>query len=126
MDRIPGSYPGGPKRPGVEEEAPRRLPHRLRRAEDYEEGAQQRQLTRTRKARRRRLLLGGVVVLLVAVASGLWLGFQAHQSAEDLAQGGQNELSDLLNFKAEADRVLHEIWRMEDFDRGFYNRQSPW
>ena len=70
--------------------------------------------------------MGTVVVLVSAAAAGLWMGFQAHQTAEELAQGRPSQIGDLLNFRAEADRLLHEIWKMEEIDRSIYNRQAPW
>ena len=70
---------------------------------------------RTKKLRKRRLLIGLVTFLVVGVGMGAYIGLQSRKTAEELAE--QEAEGSEVDIKKEADRLLNELWRMEDLER---------
>lgn len=115
MDRITGSYPGGPRKRGPDEEAP--LPPRLDRAEDMDARVQRRRFDASRRRRRHRLRLGFVAAVTVAGLVGLAIGYLSHRSTEDLTAEREQERLQGFNPTSEVNRMLMELWKMEDVER---------
>lgn len=118
-DKIRRSYPGGPSKSGADAEpdAARKRPH-LRRAEEIEARAQDRRRTRVAERRRRRIIIGFVVALVVAGGAGFWLGLQSHRTAAEIAaeeEAAREERG--FDLGAESDRIMRELWLMEDLER---------
>ena len=125
MSRIRGSYPGGPRRSGdTSESAPRTT--RLESAEEIDARRGHMALERRERRRERRawLILGAAVLL--AGGAGLYLGFRSHRSSEQLTDEREQARIDAATdpLSQETNRMLMELWRMEDveFQR---NRRTP-
>lgn len=118
-DRIRRSYPASPSKsgPDAEPDPARKRPH-LRRAEEIEARAQDRRRTRVTERRRRRIIIGFVVALAVAGGAGFWLGLQSHRTAAEIAaeeEAAREERG--FDLAAESDRIMRELWLMEDLER---------
>ncbi len=117
MRRISGSYPGGPSRD--RSEVDKRADKRLDDLASVEQIETRRGvgIVRARgKQRRRRLILGLVVSILVAGSGGVWMGLRSHRTAEELA-AEQREAEAEFNLRRESDRLINELWKMEDLER---------
>ena len=116
MDRISGSYPGGPKRELLKTEEERGFSNRIPRVDDFWRSAKRRFLRHKERVRRKRLMVVVGVTLIFSCIGGVYLGFQAHKSSEDLAR---MERERALRVKVddpvgEADRLPNEPLKMED------------
>jgi hypothetical protein len=111
-DRIKGSWPGGPKRPGDHPPGTRRP--RLRTVEEIEAGISARSLRRTRKARSRRIALGLGFLMVAAWGIGWALGKSSHTTVVQLNAERENALRQDLFISKEVNRTLLELWKMED------------
>ncbi len=116
-DRIGGSYPGGPSRKeeGRAGDGGRRPD--LTRAEDIEARAQDGHRARVRKRRRKRVAVGFVVAVVVAAAAGFWMGVESHRTADEIAAEEEQRQRSGFDFGAESDRLLQQLWLMEDLER---------
>lgn len=112
--RIEGSFPGGPTRRGSDATATR-VP-RLRRVRDIETSLAQSAMRRVRGRRRGRAYAGWAITLVVAFAVGIGLGLAGHRSAEDLTAEQQAARDKDRAISSEVNRVLVELWRMEDIE----------
>ncbi|HSW27853.1 MAG TPA: hypothetical protein VLH75_00045 [Longimicrobiales bacterium] len=112
--RIEGSFPGGPTRRDPGEPAPQAP--RLRRVEEIEERASSRVLHSARGRRTTRLRAGLLVALGAAFAIGLALGRASHMTQEKLTAGREAARARDLGVSSEVNRVLLELWRMEDIE----------
>ena len=118
MTRIRGSYPGGPRRAGSDGsgEAPRSA--RLESAEEIDARHGRAALERRKRRRERRALFILAAAVLSAGGAGLYLGFRSHRSSEQLTDEREAERSGSLNdqITQETNRMLMELWRMEDVE----------
>lgn len=115
MTPIRGRYPGGPSR------GPEPGPSRPRPAGVEEiEGKRAARAEKAIRRRRRRRIRGGLgLILAIALATGGWLGIQAHTTAEEEALRLEAVERDRMEteLRSETDRVLRELWRMEEMER---------
>lgn len=118
MDRISGSYPGGPKRDQLRTNDERGFSRLIPRVADLERGAQYLRRRRMHRMRRKRMMIAVGVALVVSGASGMYMGLQTHRSPEELAQAEREKARPLeLDLAKEANRLMSELWKMEDLDR---------
>lgn len=115
MARIRGSYPGGPKREGAPAgDAPERKP-RLTSVEQIEERLGRASRARTRRKRTRRVWAGLVVLVAAAGGAGFLLGIRSHRSSEELtAVRNTPPPAQAFDPSFEMNRMLLELWKMED------------
>lgn len=113
-DPIKGSFPGGPTRPGADD-APRRAP-RIRRVADIEAGRHRRAAETRARRRRIRLGVGIAAVISVAFGIGIALGMASHTTAADMTAEQQAAYARDRSISSEVNRVLLELWRMEDVE----------
>lgn len=114
MDRISGSYPGGPRRQDGSE--PRERAD-LERVEEFEERRSRASLQRKRERRVRRLRIGFLVALLTSAGIGLTLGLMSHRTSEELVQEREQDRTRDFDPSQEVNRMLLELWKMEDMER---------
>ena len=110
---IRGSWPGGPKREGPKQE--RSGPPRLERVEDMEARAARWSIRRKRGARTRRLALGIAASAALAGGFGWLLGLRSHTTA-DVLMDEQVSAEQATTGSSEINRVMLELWRMEDVE----------
>jgi hypothetical protein len=117
--RIRGSYPGGPRREDASAGPTDRSGARLERVEDIETRMGRSSKARERRRRARRVWSGFVVAIALAGGVGLYLGFTAHRSSEQLtdARQGSARAQRDSEIARETNRVLMELWRMEDVEK---------
>lgn len=113
-ERIEGNFPGGPTR-GDPDERPRRAP-RLRRVEEIEDGVARRVLGGRRRRRGARIRAGVAIVFVLAFAVGVALGLRSHTTVEALTAEQQAARARDLGISTEVNRVLLELWKMEDIE----------
>lgn len=116
MADVTGAYPGGPahhqQRDGA---AP--PTDKLRDGESLE-ARRESQITKLRKERRhRRTMIGLVVSLIAAVGAGAYYGIRSNRAAEALAREEMTQQGE-VDLNKQTDRILNELWRMEDVERG--------
>ena len=119
MTRISGSYPGGPRRgaEGVGDERAEGAP-RIGRVEQLEERLEQASRSQVRRRRTRRVWSGLAFALVLGGGIGLYLGYRSHRSPEDLTDArNATRQSPLFDASRETNRVLLELWRMEDLEK---------
>ena len=121
--KIKGSWPGGPRREGPPQD--RSGPPRLERVEQIEERVAGGSARRKRKRRLKHLL--GVFAFAAVVAGGVgWvMGLRSHTTADAIMAEQQDALrqqqeQDLMSM--EINRVMMELWRMEDVEYGRNSR----
>ena len=119
MSGITGSYPGGPRRHDSEGRTADSDAPELRGGESVERSVAGRVARGKRKRRNRRLVIGFVTSFIAAAGVGAYVGLQSKTTAEDLAQ---HEMQEELDLSGEVDRVLNELWKMEDLDRATRRR----
>ena len=115
MSGITGSYPGGPRRHGQEEEAGQDPQAEIRDGESIEASIAARRTGRTKKRRNRRLVIGLVTSFIAAAGVGAYFGMRSITTAEDLAQEEMKEGE--MDLKKQSDRLINELWKMEDLER---------
>lgn len=118
-ERMRGSYPGGPSKREADDAESRRATGRTRltRAEEMEARAHEGRRARIRRRRRKRLIVGFAVAIVVAGAAGFWMGLQSHRTAEEIAAEQERRQREQFDFGAESDRLLQQLWLMEDLER---------
>lgn len=119
MSGFGGRYPGGPRRRAEGEEPPRRPD--LEGLGEFEERVARQAGRRHAKRRARKVRIGFLVALLVSGAIGLMLGYMSHQTPEELAAERERARQE-FNASEEVNRVLLELWKMEDLERMDLNR----
>jgi hypothetical protein len=124
MSKLPGSYPGGPRR---EDKADLESRGRnLASAEEFDARRGRAASRRWAEKKKRRAWAVLTAAILLAGGTGLFLGFLTHRTTEQLSEEREAErqggLSDQIT--SETNRMLMELWRMEDveFQR---NRGTP-
>lgn len=118
MDRISGSYPGGPKRDQLRTDDERGFSKPIPRVADLERGARDLNRRRMHRMRRERRMIAVGVALVASGASGMYIGLQTHQSSEELAQAEREKTRPSeLDMVKEANRLMSELWKMEDLER---------
>ena len=115
MSKIAGGYPGGPPHHDPQAQGADSRGPELRGGETVEASVVRHATGRTKKLRKRRLLIGLVTFLVVGVGMGAYIGLQSRKTAEELAE--QEAEGSEVDIKKEADRLLNELWRMEDLER---------
>jgi len=115
MSGITGGYPGGPPRHDPERQTAGSDGSGLRSGETVEAGVEGRVVRDKRKKRNRRLAVGLVASLIVAAGVGAYVGLKSRETAEDLARKEAESAEPDLG--READRLLNELWKMEDLER---------
>ena len=115
MSGITGGYPGGPPRHDPERGTADSDGPELRGGESVEASMADHAVRRKKKRRERRLVIGLVASLIVAAGVGTYLGLQSKKTAEELAQL-EREKSESDDDK-DLDRLLNELWKMEDLER---------
>ena len=117
MAEITGAYPGGPAHHQEKAGAAAPPTEKLADGESIE-ALREGQISKLRKERRhRRVMIGLVASLIAAVGAGAYYGIRSNRVTEALAreemiQQGEVELN------KQTDRILNELWRMEDVERG--------
>lgn len=116
-----GCYPGGPRGPGGpcgEEEEPERDlgTHPIRGVSDMERRREMSRLDGRVRGRRRHAIEVVIVALTLALSAGAFVGFQGHETAEEIAGESVVEQGE-ADIEKEAARLLSELWKMEDLDR---------
>jgi len=117
MTRIRGSYPGGPKREGAPDADAVGSAARLDRIEDVEERLGRRSRAREQRRRARRIWSGLVMAVALAAGTGLYLGLRSHRTSEQLTDDRNDVRERDLDITRETNRVLLELWRMEDVEK---------
>ncbi len=110
-----GRYPGGPHGEG---EAPERdlRTHPIRGVSDMERRRETSRLAGTTRGRRRHALQVAAIASAIALSAGAYLGFQGHETAEEIAGESVAEQGE-TDLEKEGARLLSELWKMEDLDR---------
>lgn len=118
MRRISGSYPGGPSRDRseVDKRADKRLDD-LASVEQIETRRGQEEVRVRGKRRKRRVLLGLMVSIIIAGSGGVFMGLRSHRTAEELAAEQRAQAEAEFNLKRESNRLINELWKMEDLER---------
>lgn len=114
MSGFGGRYPGGPRRRAEGEEPPQRPD--LEGLEDYEERVARQSGRRRANRRARRVKIGFLVAILLSGAIGLMLGYMSHQTPEDFAAERERARQE-FSASQEVNRVLMELWKMEDIEK---------
>lgn len=114
MQRITGSFPGGPTRRDTTPQ--RHGPVRMATVESLEEDRAARSLHRRRQARGRRVVWGFVLSLVAAGSLGMYLGIQSHRTPEEMSERAERRRSNDLDISKEVNRTLLELWRMEEIE----------
>ncbi len=117
MARIEGRYPGGPRRPTSASEEKEGEHPRLTTVEEIEERIAEGRVRRIRRLRRRHLLVVLLTVVLLAGGIGAWLGYRSHRTSAEVAEELRRQAEQSTDLRREADRVLNELWKMEDMER---------
>lgn len=112
--RIKGSFPGGPRRTGEGE--PTRPPPRLRTVAEIEQGLSRRSLERARGRRGRLRWAGALLVIVLGFAAGAALGLATHTTPQEVTEALDSERQRDAEISREVNRVLLELWRMEDVE----------
>ena len=117
--KISGSFPGGPRKRVAAAE--RTSAPRLRRVEDIEELAVGQHIRRTRDRRRKRVFYAVLVSVAISGATGWYLGIQNQSSLEEVraqmaAQRATESGGDMGDLSSEVNRVMLELWKMEDVE----------
>lgn len=117
MDRISGSYPGGPRR--REEGEPPPPPTELDSVGDIEERSARLAVSRSRRRRSRRVRIGFLVAILASAGVGLALGLMSHRTSTELAgeRRSRTAQGDDFNPSAQVNRMLLEMWKMESIEK---------
>ena len=113
-DRIKGSWPGGPQRPG--DQPPGTRAPRLRTVQEIEVGASTRSLRRKRKARSKRMTVGLVFMVAAAAGIGWALGKSSHRTLTQVNAERETDLMRDIGISKEVNRTLLELWKMEDVE----------
>jgi len=117
MERIAGTYPGGPRRAELRPDDADLAPVFVPRVAELESWVRKGQTRRRKKERARRVAIGFIVVVILAGGLGIYMGAEATQSADELVQAErERNRADALIGK-EADRLINELWKMEDLER---------
>ena len=118
MARIRGSYPGGPRREGAEDPRSGETP-RLHTVQELEAGRGRRSRAREQRRRARRVWSGLVVALAASAGVGVFLGLRSHRTSEQLTEerNETREQQQQQDITRETNRVLLELWRMEDVEK---------
>lgn len=119
MDRITGAYPGGPTR-GVKRggEDSSQAARTIRGGEDHARSARLREHEHRIRRRRIRVVIGVGATLLISAAAGVFLGLSTTRHAEKaLLQEAQSVNSPDDVISRELDRLIDELWRMEELER---------
>ncbi len=117
MNQIHGMFPGGPMRPGDANQDGDQAETRLRSGEDVEAGIAAGQVELKARRRRRSTVIVLAVAVLVAGAAGVYVGLQALVTPEELAEQARTE-EEASELDEIVDRVMDELWRMEDVEAG--------
>jgi hypothetical protein len=116
MARIRGSYPGGPKRDRGDAGEGARTP-RLERIEVVEARAGRKSRARAERNRVRRVWSGFIVAVILAAGIGLYVGMVTHRTSEEITRERNDQRELQQDITRETNRVLLELWRMEDVER---------
>ncbi len=117
-DHITGTYPGGPSA-GCDREA-RHQGAAIRGVGDVEALRERLVLRRRHRRRARHAIEVLILGLALALSTGAYLGFEAHDSPERATErvlegngdgNGDIDLSDEMRW------LVNELWRMEDMER---------
>lgn len=111
--RIRGAFPGGPSRTAGG--APRARTPRLPAMRELEAAFARGRSERERRSRRWRVAAGMLAVLGGAFGLGLALGRASHATAFELQAEAEERAADRL-ISSEVNRVLFELWKMEDLE----------
>ena len=119
MEQILGAYPGGPTRPDqLEQVESNEAPRALRRGEDHERRAGLRSRSERIKSRRVRVVLGVGATLIVSAAAGIYWGFSASRNSDEALERARVRVNrSEVDVSREMDRLIEELWKMEDMDR---------
>ena len=118
MNRIQGSYPGGPRRRDATPAEGEGAARRLERVEEVEARLDRATRARERRRRSRRIWSALVLALVAAGGAGLYLGFHAHRTSEELTvERTREQQQEQLDLTRETNRLLLELWKMEDLER---------
>ena len=117
MAEITGAYPGGPPRHQPDDGSIPQPEVELVDGESVEASRESR-ITKHRKGRRnRRVIIGLVTSIIAAASAGAYYGVRSSRTAERQAEEEMMKEGE-LDVNEQADRILNELWRMEDIERG--------
>ena len=119
MEKIAGSFPGGPRR-RAEVDGPTEASERaFLRVEELSDRTTARFLRDRKRSRLKRVLWGFVMVLLAAGLTGLWVGVASHRTAEELAREQEAAAREARESEiaAERQKILQELWKMESLEK---------
>lgn len=116
MAKIAGRYPGGPRREPLVAPEDRPTP-RLSTVAQIEERKARGAVRHVRKRRRKRVLVGLAGVVFAALVLGGWVGWKSHKSSEDITAEMEMDAVDGFDLENERDRILRELWKMEELER---------
>ena len=117
MAKIAGRYPGGPRREPLVAVESRPRP-RLSTVNEIEERMARGAVRHRQQRRKTRVLMGLAGTVVAALAAGDWIGLKSHQSTEDItAELGAETDGGVLDLAGERDRILRELWKMEEMER---------
>lgn len=119
MDRIEGSFPGGPRKRDEDEDGPDHSERAFARVEDLWRHTTARFLRTKHRSRLKRILWGFAITLVVAAGVGLYVGIQSHRTAEELAreQDARAQTIKGLDLEGERQKILQELWKMETLEK---------
>ena len=112
MSKIHGMFPGGPMHQGDSNQNGEDTEPRLRSGEDVEAGiAVGRGELKTRRKRRSKVI-ALAVALAVAGMTGVYVGWQAKVTPEELMEQARTE-KEASGLQGIVDDVMDELWEME-------------
>lgn len=111
---IKGNWPGGPKRSGSAPERTR--PPQLQRVEEIEARIAARSMRLKRGRKKKRLTLALAFSVVVAGIFGWALGLRSHTTLQEINVGRQAQQQRDSDISSEINRVMLELWRMEEVE----------
>ena len=118
MARIRGRYPGGPQREGASdaEGGAGAAPH-LHTVGELEAGRGRKSRAREQRRRARRVWSGLILAITASAGVGLFLGLRSHRTSEQITDERNDTREQQQELSRETNRVLLELWRMEDVEK---------
>ena len=117
VSTISGSYPGGPKKQTLRSKKESERHATIPGASDLERWARHARVEIQRRKRARRIKVGFACALLAAGGVGGYVGLSTHTTPEQLAEEERAKVQNSSEFSDQANRLLNELWKMEDLER---------
>ena len=112
MSKIHGVFPGGPTHQGDSDQNGDQIEPHLRSGEDVEAGIVAGQGELKTRHKRRSMVMALAVALAVAGMTGVYVGWQAKVTPEELMEQARTE-KEASGLEGIVDDVMDELWEME-------------